>query len=277
MGSGKVPLPEKYCQGPKCCNAIGGYWTYFTNFTTRGTPKPLIPVNMYDEGAYGTSWGKKNSELSPWSAPGSAKVFGEGCGAHGGNPNGCNPGAGNLFGTRCGKDCGAWEGGKTAVEYASMGVFDNAPVTKWKRGTNQWVYWRSGAQHRGGYAYRLCKLPAKGISGVTEECFQKGHLRFHGDSTWIYDHALHKTYNINNWQKIKAQRTRQGTTPKNSQWAKVILPPEGYDNKVHNWAFKDKVKIPKNLAVGDYVLSFRWDCQATHQVWNTCANIKIVN
>ena len=67
---------------------------YFTNFTTRGTPKPLIPVNMYDEGAYSTSWGKRNSELSPWSAPGSARVFGEGCGAHGGNPNGCNPGAG---------------------------------------------------------------------------------------------------------------------------------------------------------------------------------------
>ena len=65
---------------------------------------------------------------------------------------------GNLFGTRCGKDCGSWEGGKTALEYAAMGVFDNAPVTEWKRGTNQWVYWKSGAQHRGGYAYRLCKV-----------------------------------------------------------------------------------------------------------------------
>ena len=87
------------------------------------------------------------------------------------------------------------------------------------------------------------------------------------------------SYNINNWKKIKAQRTRKGTTPKNSQWAKVILPPEGYDKQYHehNWAFKDKVKIPKNLALGDYVLSFRWDCQNTHQVWNSCANVKIVN
>jgi len=277
--NGQVPLPDERCKGPKCCIGIPGNWLYFTNYTRRGTPEPQLPVNMYDEGGYSSGWGKKNSERSPWSAPGSAKVFGQGCGAHGGNPNGCIPGNGNLFGTRCGKDCGSWEGGKTALEYAAMGVFDNAPVTEWKRGTNQWVYWKSGAQHRGGYAYRLCKVPAKGISGVTEECFQKGHLNFHGGSTWTYDHAVHKTYNINNWKKIKAQRTRKGTTPKNSQWAKVILPPEGYDKQYHehNWAFKDKVKIPKNLAVGDYVLSFRWDCQNTHQVWNSCANVKIVN
>ena len=70
---------------------------YFTNYTRRGTPEPQLPVNMYDEGGYSSGWGRKNSERSPWSAPGSAKVFGQGCGAHGGNPNGCIPGNGKCY------------------------------------------------------------------------------------------------------------------------------------------------------------------------------------
>ena len=32
--------------------------------------------------------GKKNKKM-PWSSPGSAPIFGDGCGVNGGNPNGC--------------------------------------------------------------------------------------------------------------------------------------------------------------------------------------------
>ena len=38
----------------------------------------------------------------------------------------------------------------------------------------------------------------------------------------------------------------------------------------------DQVEVPKDLDTGDYVLSFRWDCEQTPQVWNTCADVKIV-
>lgn len=37
----------------------------------------------------------------------------------------------------------------------------------------------------------------------------------------------------------------------------------------------DQVQVPKDLSPGDYVLSFRYDCEQTSQVWNSCANIKI--
>ena len=37
---------------------------------------------------------------------------------------------------------------------------------------NAEVYWATGAKHRGGYAYRLCKIPEGGISKITEQCFQ---------------------------------------------------------------------------------------------------------
>ena len=65
---------------------------------------------------------------------------------------------GNLYGNCCGKNCGGYEGGRPALEYAAEGEFDDAPVTEWVRGQPAEVYWQQTAEHRGGYAYRLCKV-----------------------------------------------------------------------------------------------------------------------
>ena len=43
----------------------------------------------------------------------------------------------------------------------------------------------------------------------------------------------------------------------------------------HGNAVKDRVKIPATLAPGKYVLGFRYDCEATAQVWSNCADITI--
>ena len=43
-----------------------------------------------------------------------------------------------------------------------------------------------------------------------------------------------------------------------------------------HFTIMDKVEVPKDLETGDYVLSFRWDCEQTPQIWNTCADVKIV-
>jgi len=37
----------------------------------------------------------------------------------------------------------------------------------------------------------------------------------------------------------------------------------------------DHVKIPKNLPVGDYVLSWRWDAEETAQIWSNCADVTV--
>ena len=37
---------------------------------------------------------------------------------------------------------------------------------------------------------------------------------------------------------------------------------------------KDQLKIPATLN-GDYVLSWRWDCEQTDQIWSTCADITV--
>ena len=65
----------------------------------------------------------------------------------------------NVYGTCCGEGgCGGYEGGKSAMEHAKEGLFDAAPTTQWMRGHSTPVFWWMHADHRGGYAYRLCKV-----------------------------------------------------------------------------------------------------------------------
>ena len=46
--------------------------------------------------------------------------------------------------------------------------------------------------------------------------------------------------------------------------------------KGDSWAFRDLVTVPEDLEAGKYVLSFRWDCQNSPQIWSSCANINIL-
>lgn len=51
--------------------------------------------------------------------------------------------------------------------------------------------------------------------------------------------------------------------------------PEEMASRVMNYGIVDKVQIPKNLPEGDYVLSFRWDCEQLSQVWGNCGDVQI--
>ena len=109
--------------------------------------------------------------------------------------------------------------------------------------------------------------------------------------------------------EFPANRTREGTFPVGSEWTMNPIPvcnstdmgwidpscPEGWEfsprapglhgtgedvskpgEPSFRWTLMDEVEVPADLEEGDYVLSFRWDCEATPQIWNSCANIKIV-
>ena len=43
----------------------------------------------------------------------------------------------------------------------------------------------------------------------------------------------------------------------------------------HTHAIRDVVKVPANLPPGKYVLGWRYDCEATAQVWSNCADIAL--
>ena len=68
--------------------------------------------------------------------------------------------------------------------------------------------------------------------------------------------------------------TTEGTTPAGSEWATFRVP--NHNDFPYAFAIKDLVEVPESLEPGDYVLSFRWDCQKTPQIWETCANVLVI-
>ena len=45
--------------------------------------------------------------------------------------------------------------------------------------------------------------------------------------------------------------------------------------KKMNFSIADKVHIPADLPAGEYLLSFRWDCEQTAQIWSQCADVTV--
>jgi len=241
-------------------------------------------------------------ENNPWMAPGSAFIY-SGCGIAGGNPLGCPEGSPS----QPGQDCSPYGGGFSYGPRAEDFEFADVVITEWTRGEVVTAGWGMVANHGGGYSYRLCKVPEKGMSGLTEECFQQTPLKFASNKQWIQTGADESTK-----REFIANRTTKGTFPPGSEWTKNPVPncagmgggffnedpttcPQGYQfpppieglfgqgaNYVYDpratfqWTLMDELEIPADLETGDYVLSFRWDCEQTPQVWNTCSSIKIV-
>lgn len=259
--------------------------TYYTTvpyaFSNTGAPPPQPPPANF---------------TTPWWAPGTAPIYSP-CGVAGGNLKGCPVGGAKG-------DCpgGGFGYGAPAERVSFVDVL----TTEWTAGRTAEVGFGINANHGGGYSYRLCPKPPEG-KVVTEECFQAHPLDFDGDMQWVQ-------YGPNGTRTtFLANRTRQGTFPAGSQWTKNPIPAcaaadGGYythptvtgcgnlgtqfpppaegllgfgegSGAPGQWAFMftvmDRVRVPK-IAAGEYVLSWRWDCEQTTQVWNTCSSIRIV-
>jgi len=52
-------------------------------------------------------------------------------------------------------------------------------------------------------------------------------------------------------------------------------PCDGCEGSTHSHAIRDQLKIPAHLPPGKYVLGWRWDCEATAQVWSGCADVTL--
>ena len=228
--------------------------------------------------------------FSPWRRPGSAGVL-DPCGVAGGRlPH---------------QGAGAYGAVYQNTTHAKMGDQGSAlPFTPggvvWTAGDLVEVAWAIQANHGGGYAWRLC--PASN-DVVTEECFQSNHLDFEGSS-------------IFRWGGVEAVShafapitITEGTTPPGSSWRKNPVPrawrnPDGRwadasnhlqtgegfqplcpntENRTctgmwgpYNLEIIDRVRIPKTLEPGSYVLGWRWDCEESNQIWASCSDVQIV-
>jgi len=233
---------------------------------------------------------------SPWRAPGFAPVI-DPCGTAGGRL----PGQGNGgFGAQYQNTTHAKVGDLgSALPHTPSGV-------SWTAGDTVEVAWTLQANHGGGYAYRVCPLSE---GRPTEACFQQHPLDFVGESQFRWGGSGGHSLNFT------AVTVSEGTSPKGSTWRKNPIP-RAWKDSAGNWGsgsnqfqtgegfqpyckdagidkignarsctsewgpynleIVDMVKLPATLPAGDYVVGFRWDCEESNQIWQSCADIKIV-
>ena len=241
---------------------------------------PCTNASMQEKGqpCVGCDWSRKN----PWRAPGSAPVFSP-CGFDGGNPKGCP--VGNPSKEGCG-------GGGYGHGPDGRSLKGNTKPEVWYAGGVAEVVWGLSANHGGGYQYRLCPKPKDHLD-LTEECFQKMPLKFVGNTQWLQKGGLFDTR-----VAISAMRTDVGTSPPGSQWTRNPIPacggfgggsdtpgqcdgsqfpppvPGVTQFSMSPWSIIDKLHVP-NIP-GDYVISWRYDCEQTMQVWQQCGDVRIV-
>jgi len=282
--------------------AVACMW--FSNYTFIPGEKTLDPSMS----SFPQLFDNPYMDKMPWSAPGSAPIFSP-CGAGGGNPNGCPEGSSQGIGEDC--PGGGYSYGPLAEDFYVSPGFPDVITTEWKVGSVVEAAWGTVANHGGGYSYRICKVPQEGMGALTEECFQQTPLEFSGDMQWVQfgDDVSTKI-------EFEAHRTKEGTFPEGSEWTRNPIPnclytadpgPDGYYGLYDvnctlgtqfpppapglfgyaqkpapyytpTFAFSivDQLAVPSDITPGEYVLSFRWDCEQTSQVWNQCASIKIV-
>jgi len=215
----------------------------------------------------------ENYRKRPWRAPGTAPILSP-CGVHGGGP-----------------PCGVEGAYPCDAPDLNTDGRDLPPTSRaaWTQGGTARVAWAIQANHGGGYGYRLCPSG----EALTEECFQKHHLQFAGDTSVV--HWVNGTE-----VTIPLVKSSNGTTPAGSEWARNPIPikqkpfpapcqdcetcpgPPGVQDPsgchrlaLQNFSIIDTIRVP-DLPVGDYVMSWRWDCEVNPQVWNNCADISIV-
>jgi len=222
---------------------------------------------------------------SPWRAPGSAPVF-DSCGVAGGHkpPQGS---FGGIYVSTSNAKLGDF-GSKVLPKMAAQAV--------WKPGGVYEVSWTIEANHGGGYSYRLA--PAAGP--LNEEAFNKVPLRFVGKQMlrWSGGRA-------HGGQEIEFNGTyvTEGTFPAGSMWAKNPVPRNDFAQTGQGYAppcsqfglpadmcsgmedgcggaeptleIVDRVQIPADLLPGDYVLNWRWDCEESNQIWQSCSDVAI--
>jgi hypothetical protein len=224
---------------------------------------------------------------NPWRAPGAAPVL-DSCGMAGGGPV-AEKGEAKYTTTRFAKvgDLGS------KLPPAPTGVV-------WEVGSVAVAKWSVRANHGGGYQYRLC--PAE--EALTEECFMRTPMRFAtSQHTLEFSNSSDRTQPVERFV-VPGRYVSDGTLPVGSTWARNPLPYSNAENAArapftfnppcdetidrtksdtgkcsgrdpYNTLIADELTVP-SVPPGKYVLSLRYDCEKSAQVWTNCADVEII-
>jgi len=225
---------------------------------------------------------------SPWRAPGQAPIL-DPCGVAGGHKYPDGPFGGIYVNTSHAK----------LGDYGSKVLPVMPSGTEWEAGSTVAVSWTIEANHGGGYQYRLAPRDS-----VTEATFQKMPLAFDGQQSLRWGggprHGGSQIF-------FNATEVSVGVVPEGHAWRRTPIPILGGNAglpgpvhvpsfpppcKNHSWCTDDQdsgkcsgihcapeivdlVKIPADLPAGEYVLGWRWDCEQSNQIWQSCSDVTI--
>lgn len=242
-------------------------------------------------------------QFAPWRAPGSAPVH-DACGMAGGVLPGQSPAAagGNYATTVHAKrgDAGS------KLPKRPTGI-------TWHAGEVVNVSWVQKAWHGGGYQYRLCPADgelsercfqnhpvpfADGSSmlrwagkGGEELVFNATDVSvgtLPAGSTWRRGPFPRGPWEWNNWGASYNPVCEETEACKNAHVRPK--PPAGHDpsegtapckcsgsgdGDLYKVEIVDKLRLPLDLPAGEWVLGWRWDCEESTQVWNSCSDVTI--
>jgi hypothetical protein len=68
-----------------------------------------------------------------------------------------------------------------------------------------------------------------------------------------------------------------GACPDGTEFYPAVSGHSGFGKDVPDWSIMDRVVIPEDLEEGDYLLSWRWDCEESTQVWQNCADVHLTH
>jgi hypothetical protein len=153
----------------------------------------------------------------------------------------------------------------------------NPTHTTWRQGDVVTVASSIYINHGGGWSWRLCPKSAS----VTEACFQEHVLAFADENQTLRFIDGHEVI-------IAARHTLDGQWARNPVPAAMDelpkpplsfqfpMPVGGLSPTQWNFSVVEKVIIPEAIAPGEYLLSWRWDCELSRQVWANCADVTVV-
>jgi hypothetical protein len=175
------------------------------------------------------------------------------------------------------------------------------PRETWQAGSNVTVSHSLGANHGGGYSWRLCRddgnLTKDTPPDVAENCFRQNPLRFADEMHTV-------RWRSGKEVPIPATQTDIGTVPAGSQWRRNPIPStefansgvrafqapcdgcwggvvDAQDGKSNSgnegFSVLDTLIVPDGQPAGNYVLQWRWDTESLphQQVWTNCADITV--
>jgi len=91
-----------------------------------------------------------------------------------------------------------------------------------------------------------------------------------------YNSPWNRQVNCNGACAGSAASKSSGSCPGATQFPEPIPGLSGFGKSIWRWSVVDRMQVPEELEPGDYLLSLRWDCEQSDQVFQNCADIEVI-